>query len=55
MRNRDCISSGIRVDLRHESKETAVTEWWDLKRIRQYIQDGGLNEEEMLEPNPRLL
>jgi hypothetical protein len=30
-------------------------EWWDLNRIRQYIQDGGLNEEEMLKPNPRLL
>ena len=25
-------------------------EWWDLHRIRQYIQDGGLNDEEMLEP-----
>jgi hypothetical protein len=25
-------------------------EWWNLNRIRQYIQDGGLNDEEMLEP-----
>ncbi len=25
-------------------------EWWDLNRIRQYIRDGGLNDEKMLEP-----
>ena len=25
-------------------------EWWDLNRIRKYIQDGGLNDEEMLGP-----
>jgi len=25
-------------------------EWWDLNRIRQYIQDGGLNDEDILDP-----
>jgi hypothetical protein len=24
-------------------------EWWDLKRIRKYIQDGGLNDDEILD------
>jgi hypothetical protein len=27
----------------------AVTKWWDLDRIRQYLQDGGLDDEKMLE------
>ena len=25
-------------------------EWWDLNRIRQHVQDGGLDDQGMLEP-----
>jgi hypothetical protein len=36
--------------IRFPARKGLEWEWWDLNRIRQYIQDGGLNDEQILEP-----